>query len=338
MESDRYILKLINGESLTRKDAESLMNCLVSSETSDIRRAAFLTGLHFKGATTEEIIGFSESLRSHSIASRIPGLTDIVGTGGDGKNTINVSTGASIASSALGIKIAKHGNVGITSRHGSADFMKYIGYNFERGVSDPEGALNQNSFLYVFAPRFNNSFASFADVRKKIGHRTIFNIMGPITNPFDPDRLVIGTADEKTSESYAQVLKVRGKRGYVFHSADGLDEISPSAETAGFLISGGVRSVTIVPEDITGRGIDLKNVTTQDPEECFTKTLKGLLGRDRDASSFIALNAAPALVLNGVAGSIEDGYQAAMNAIGEGTVEKQIRKLAAGEAELNEAS
>lgn len=338
MESEELILRLLRGESLNISDSERLMNLLIENESSDIKKAAFLTGLHFKGATTDEIIGFSQALRSHSIASRIPGLTDIVGTGGDGKNTINVSTGASIASSALGVKIAKHGNVGITSRHGSADFMKYIGYSFERGANDPESTLERDSFLYAFAPMYNKSFARFADVRKRLGHRTVFNMMGPITNPFDPDYLVIGTADESISGSYAEVLLGRGRKGYVFHSSDGLDEISPSAETRGFMVNGRKSEITIVPEDITGRRIDLKSVTTQDPEECFIKTLKGLTGKDENASAFIALNAAPALVLNGLVRTLEDGYLAVMNAISEGKVERQINRLSAGKVEIDEAN
>ncbi len=331
-------MRILKGESLNAEDSETLMNLLIESDSSDIKKAAFLTGLHFKGATTDEIIGFSQALRSHSISSRIPGLTDIVGTGGDGRNTINVSTGASIASSALGVRIAKHGNVGITSKHGSADFMKYLGYDFEKGVRDPAGTLIQENFLYAFAPLFNRSFAKFAQVRKKLGHRTIFNIMGPITNPFDPDFIVIGTADESAASSFADVLLGRGKKGYVVHSSEGLDEISPSAETHGYMVNGSKKEVTIVPEDITGRKIDLGSVTTADPGECFAKTLKGLIGKDENASSFIALNAAPALVLNGIARDLEDGYQAVMNAIHEGKVEKQISRLSSGKVELNEAS
>lgn len=337
MESEELIMRLLRGNSLGIADAEKLMNILIDREHSDIKKAAFLTGLHFKGATTEEIIGFSQALRNHATASRIPGLTDIVGTGGDGKNTINVSTGAAIASSALGVRIAKHGNIGITSRHGSADFMRFLGYDFESGAIDPQAALEERGFIYAFAPLFNQSFAKFADVRKRLGHRTVFNIMGPITNPFDPDYLVIGTADEATAGSYAEVLLGRGKKGYVFHSTDGLDEISPSAETRGYFVDSTKKELVIVPEDITGRRIDLRNVTTADPDDCFRKTLKGLLGRDEDASSFISLNAAPALVLNGLSRNLEDGYADVMGAIQEGRVEKQLNRLSAGRVNISEA-
>lgn len=338
MESENHIMRLMNGESLNRREAADLMNSLVSQESSDIKRGAFLTSLYFKGATTEEIIGFSDALRSHSKASRIPGLTDVVGTGGDGKNTLNVSTGASIALSALGVKVAKHGNVGITSRHGSADFMRYIGYDFDKCLIDPEGVLERDGFLYAFAPRFNNSFAMFSDVRKKLGHRTIFNFMGPITNPFDPDTVIIGTSDENLSLSYAEVLRGRGKKGYVFHSSDGLDEISPSAETSGYRVNGGISEIRIVPEEITGKKIDLRTVIITDPEECFARTFQGLVGKDENASVFISLNAAPALVINGLSGTIEDGYETVMNAIADGTVRNHIGKISEGAVKINEIS
>lgn len=336
MEQSDHVARIIDGQSLDRGDAEHLMDILVSEGSSDIRKAAFLTGLHFKGATTEEIIGFSNSLRKQSLASRIPGVTDIVGTGGDGKNTINVSTAASITASALGIPVVKHGNVGITSRHGSADFMKFIGYDFQRGLNDPSGTLKNDNFLFAFAPIFNPSFARFSEVRKRLGHRTIFNIMGPITNPFDPDYLVIGTADASTSDSYAQVLRGRDKKGFVFHSSDGLDEISPSARTSGFRVDGRVDPIVITPEEITGRNIPLSLVTTPDPETCFSKTLKGLVGVDEAASVFIALNTAPALVLNSIADRLDEGYEIALEALLSGRIEKQIVRLTRGRFEINE--
>lgn len=336
MGNDDPIKKIIEGQSLTREEAEGLMNMLVSDGSSDIKKAAFLTGLHFKGATTDEIIGFSDSLRKQAVADRIPGVTDIVGTGGDGKNTINVSTASSITASSLGIPVVKHGNVGITSKHGSADFMKFLGYDFQRGLENPVDTLGKDHFLYAFAPMLNPSFARFSDVRKKLGHRTIFNIMGPITNPFDPDFLVIGTADEGTSGSYAHVLRGRNKRGYVLHSSDGLDEISPSEPTNGFLVDGEVTEIVVRPREITGKEISLSEVTVQDPEECFIRTAKGLMGLDESASAFIALNTAPALVLNHMAESLTEGYSIALDAINSGKAEKQIGLLTQGRFQLNE--
>lgn len=338
MGAESYIMEIVRGNSLARRDAEKLMDSLISDEATEIMKAAFLTGLYFKGASTEEIIGFSRSLMKHATATRIPGLTDIVGTGGDGKNTINVSTASSIAASALGIRVSKHGNTGITSSHGSADFMKYIGYDLDRGVRNPTETLEKDSFLYVFAPLFNRSFALFSSVRKKIGHRTVFNMMGPITNPFDPDFVVIGTADESSARPYAEVLSGRSKKGFVLHSSDGLDEISPSAETRGFVVNGTVREISIDPEEITGRRIDLSGVITADPRECFTRTLRGLSGKDADSSLFIALNTAPALLINGLAHSLREGYEIAHSAIMDGTVREHMKRLTSGREEFNEAA
>lgn len=338
MVTEDFLARVVMGDSLNAAEARELMDRLISPGSTDVMKASFLSAMYFKGPTPDEIIGFSESLRSHAMGTPMKGLSDIVGTGGDGKNTINVSTAASITASAMGLPVAKHGNTGITSRHGSADFMKFIGYNFDRDFEDPVNTLSTNNFLYVFAPRFNNSFATFRDVRKKIGHRTVFNIMGPITNPFDPENLVIGTADDDTAESLAQVIKGRGRKGYVFHSEDGLDEISPSSITRGYIVNGGIRSITIDPEQITGRKIDLERVVAEDPAECFAKTLRGLFGRDDDTSAFIALNTAPALVLNERAASLEEGYALAMQSINDGKVEKQVKRLAKRSVEVNEIS
>lgn len=338
MRTEELLFRIIRGQSLARDDAQELMDLLISDSATDIERASFLTGQFFKGSTPEEIIGFSQSLRSHSTAGNIPGLTDIVGTGGDGKNTLNVSTAASIVSSAMGVRIAKHGNTGFTSRHGSADFMKYLGYDFDRAMRNPGEVLQESGFLYVFAPRFNSSFSVFSGIRKRIGHKTVFNIMGPITNPFDPERIVIGTADYDTAVSLAHVIHGRGLKGYVFHSSDGLDEISPAAETYGFSVNGSVREITVRPEEVTGRRIDLSRVTTADPVECFRRTLNGLLGKDDDASVFIALNTAPALVLNNRAQSLRDGYRVAMDAIRSGRVARHISSISEKEVEYSEVS
>lgn len=338
MEIEELIGCMLDGTSLSREQSARLMDLLVSDIASDIQRGAFLSGMYFKGATTEELIGFSESLRNHAVAGRIPGVTDIVGTGGDKKDTINVSTAASIVASSLGVRIAKHGNTGITSRHGSADFMKHIGYDFDLSLTSPEDTLKRNSFLYALAPKFNQSFGKFRDVRKKIGHRTIFNLMGPITNPFDPDFLVIGTSDAETVKPLAEVVYGKGKRGYVFHSDEGLDEISPERKTRGYAIGNGVTEIVVDPQEVAGKTVPLEMVTAQDPEECFSKTLGGILGKDLNASVFIALNTAPSLVLNGVVPDLKAGYSAAMNAISSGKAAVQIQKLTSRRVEISETS
>ncbi len=338
MKIEGQLHRIIDGHSLGSGEAGKLMDFLISDIATDIQRAAFLSSMHFKGSTTEELIGFSESLRRHSTVGKIPGLTDIVGTGGDGKNTINVSTASAIAASAMGVKVAKHGNTGFTSKHGSADFMKFIGYDFNRSLETPLETLASDNFLYAFAPRFNNSFAKFTNVRKKLGHRTVFNLMGPITNPFDPDFLVIGTSDPDAALPYAKVLLGRRKKGFVFHSEDGLDEISPSDLTKGYQVNDRIGEITIDPVELSGAHVDLEEVTTADPEECFRLTLEGLTGKNGSSSKFIALNTSPALVINGIAPTFRDAYRTAMKAISDGIVARHLAKLADGRIEINEVS
>ncbi len=338
MKPEQLVYSVIGGESLDRSQAAAVMDFLVSDEATDIQRGSFLTGLHLKGVSAEELIGFSESLRSHSTAKRLGGLTDIVGTGGDGKSTINVSTASAIVASSLGVRIAKHGNTGFTSSHGSADFMLHAGYDFDTSLSRPEETLGKHGFLYAFAPKFNQSFRKFSDVRKRLGHRTVFNLMGPITNPFDPDVLVIGSSDPASLFPYAEVLRGRGKKGMVLHSEDGLDEISPCARTSGYIVDGSIHEITISPAEITGERVILEEVTTKSPEECFNRTFLGISGKDRSASMFIALNTAPALLLNGIAHSLAEGYGIALHSMRSGTAARKLESITGKGVELREAS
>jgi|YelNatPaOPRAMG01_1025707.scaffolds.fasta_scaffold05054_14 anthranilate phosphoribosyltransferase len=309
-------------------EAFTMMEHLLSQDATEDERDRFLRHTVDNQPSAEEVSGFSRAIRSRSILPRIPGLLDIVGTGGDGKNTVNVSTASAISASALGIGVAKHGNRGITSSHGSADFMRYIGYEMAFTPDEARKRLNRDSFLYLLAPQFNSAFASFTAARKRIGRRTVFNIMGPLTNPVDPDFMILGSFNMETAEIYAKVLSLRSKAGVCFSSTAGMDEISPVGETAMFYVRDGRISRSVVRgESITGETSDLAAITEPDPQRCFQKTMDGLTGRNRQVAQFIALNTAPALILHGRARDMQDAYDAVMRAIESGRVAEQAKRI-----------
>lgn len=297
-------------------------------ESSDEDKAAFLKALHERGETPEEVVELSRSLRERAKLERIPGMTDVVGTGGDGKNTINVSTAASFVASAAGIRVAKHGNFGATSNRGSADFLKHIGYNFEMTQSDLVKRLEETGFAFILAPRYNDNFAKFARARKMLPFKTVFNYLGPLTNPADPDRMVLGVTDRRISDLYSSYLRLNGKRGYVVYSEDGMDEVSPYSPSNVSMIGKGFEEhFTIDPMGILGERIGIEKISTDEPVKSFELTLAGLKGEKAEPSRFIALNAALPLMLNGKADSMEDAFSYAMELIKSGTAYQHLKEI-----------
>lgn len=295
---------------------------------SDADKISFLTEIHNRGETPQEIAGFAMALREMSkIKLKLPGLTDIVGTGGDGKNTVNVSTGSSILLASMGIKIAKHGNFGITGHHGSADFMKYMGYNFKMSEQKIIKNIEEKNYVYILAPEYNSSFAKFSSARKQLGFRTVFNILGPLTNPLNPDRVVLGTYSNELADLYSKVIMEEGKTGFVVHGSDGMDEISLSSKSLLYSINNKIEKTVIDPEKITGHVVEIQNIAMADPVKSFEMLLAGLSGRNRDVKEFIAINAAPAVILNGLAGNLEEAYDLSINNIENGKAIEKLREV-----------
>ncbi|MCL6091157.1 MAG: anthranilate phosphoribosyltransferase [Candidatus Thermoplasmatota archaeon] len=312
---------------MDESSAFRLMNSLLLN-SSDETKAAFLAALHSRGETGAELSGFVRALRNTATLGKIHNVMDIVGTGGDGKNTINVSTAASFVVSSLGIRVAKHGNYGATSNKGSGDFLRFLGYNFEMDQEELARRVNDTNFAFILAPLYNAKFAKFAKARKSLPHKTVFNYLGPITNPADPENLVLGVTHEEISRLYSNFMIKNDKRGYIIYSRDGMDEISPETPSMMTIIKGSEsEKIEIHPEDIIGDKIRIDEVSATEPADSFRMTLEGISGKRRNVSRFIALNAAPALVLNGKAGEILDAYDIAMEAISSGTVSDHLDKI-----------
>jgi anthranilate phosphoribosyltransferase len=315
-----------NYKNLTFDEARELL--IRALNMPDEFKAQFLTFMHNKGETPEEISGFADALRSMArINIKYSNLTDIVGTGGDKKNTVNVSTAASIVLASIGIKIAKHGNFGATGSHGSADLMKYLGYKFKMDESEIINNLNAKNYVYILAPEYNENFAKFAAVRKSLGFRTVFNILGPLTNPLNPHNLVLGAYDEKIADMYANVILHDHKKGVVVFGMDGMDEISPFDDSILYIIDGYIKSYKIRPRNFFDMEIAYDDIISVDPEKSFRMAVDGMLGKNKKVSEFIAINAAPALIVNNYAGTMDEAYSIVLDHISSGSVKNKIKEV-----------
>lgn len=310
----------------------TVMNAMESMkrlvDMPDREKVEFLTEIHNRGETPAEIAGFAMALRDMAeLNVKYPGLTDVVGTGGDGKNTVNVSTAVSIVLASMGIKTAKHGNFGITGHHGSADFMKYAGYNFYMDEDEIVKNLDSKNYVYILAPQYNKSFAKFSKARKMISFRTVFNILGPLTNPLNPERVVLGTYSDELANLYAHVILQEGKKGFIIHSSDGMDEISPYSENQLYYVHGKIEKTKIDPINLTGHRTGIEKISTADPEKSFKMLLSGLSGQNRDVKEFIGLNAVPAIMINGMADTAEEAYDLALKNIESGMAIKKLKEV-----------
>ncbi len=274
------------------------------------------------------ISGYSRAVKERSSLPRIPGAIDIVGTGGDGKNTINVSTAASVVVSAMGHTVVKHGNFGSSNHKGSADFMRYLGYNFSFNGDGLRDRIRSINFAFLLAPLHNDSFAKFAAPRKAVAHKTIFNYLGPITNPADPETVVLGAADPNIQRIYAEFIQADGKAGYSLHASDGMDEVSPFSETVLLQVnSREIKEIKLNPEKLLSKIPDETSIASAVPEKSFAMTLEGLSGKSLCAAEFIALNAAPALSAANAGLSLEGAYENAMDCILSGTAYEHLRRI-----------
>lgn len=302
--------------------------CSILDDSTDEQKAEFLRQLNEGGNAPEIVAELANIIKKRATLSRIREVSDIVGTGGDSKNTINVSTAAALVVSSMGVRIAKHGNFGATSNKGSADFLKSLGYNFEMSQDSLRKRIHESSFAFILAPRFNDSFAKFARARKMIPATTVFNYLGPLTNPADPDVMMLGVTHEEMSSLYAEYLLLNKKKGCVLYSEDGMDEVSPYSRTKVAIVdSGEVTNVVIQPEEIIGEKIGIEHISSEDPEKSFELTRKGLSGLNRNVSRFIAINAALSLLINGKFRELEEAYRNALESINSGMVQEHLLKV-----------
>ena len=327
------IVKIVNKEDLTYDEAYSVMNEIMSGETSPTQNAAFLAALSTKSAraeTTDEIAGCAAAMRDH--ATKVDtgmDVLEIVGTGGDNAGSFNISTTTAIITAAGGVKVAKHGNRAASSKSGTADCLEALGVNIDQSPEKCVEMLKETGMCFFFAQKYHTSMKYVGSIRKELGFRTVFNILGPLTNPASPSMQLLGVYDEYLVEPLAQVLVNLGiKRGMVVYGMDKLDEISLSAPTKICEIKDGwFKSFTITPEDFGFERCskdDLKGGTPQENAKITFDILEGAKGHKRNA---VLLNAGAALYIAGKAESFKDGIELAEELIDSGKAKKTLEKM-----------
>jgi anthranilate phosphoribosyltransferase len=327
------IVKIVSKEDLTYDEAYAVMNEIMSGETTATQNAAFLASLSTKSAraeTTDEIAGCAAAMRDHAIqVDTGMDVFEIVGTGGDNARSFNISTTAAIVAAAGGVKVAKHGNRAASSLCGTADCLEALGVNIQQSPKRCVELLNEVGMCFFFAQKYHTSMKYVGPIRKELGFRTVFNILGPLTNPGHPTMQLLGVYDEYLVEPLAQVLVNLGvKRGMVVYGMDKLDEISMSAPTKICEIRDGwFRTTVVKPEDFgfeTCSKDDLKGGT---PEENATITRDILAGKKGHKRNAVLMNAGASLYIAGKAETFEKGVKLAAELIDSGKATATLEKL-----------
>ena len=327
------IVKIVNKEDLTYDEAYTVMNEIMSGKTSPTQNAAFLAALSTKSAraeTTSEIAGCAAAMRDH--ATRVEtgmDILEIVGTGGDNAGSFNISTTTALVAAAAGIKVAKHGNRAASSLCGTADCLEALGVNIRQTPEMCKRLLEEAGICFFFAQEYHLSMKYVGAIRKELGFRTVFNILGPLTNPASPTMQLLGVYDDYLVEPLAQVLVNLGiKRGMVVYGTDKLDEISLSAPTRLCEIRDGwFRTTTITPEEFGFERCsrdDLKGGTPKDNARITREILKGEKGNKRNA---VLMNAGAALYIGGKTDSMKDGIKRAADIIDSGEALRTLERF-----------
>ncbi len=326
-----FIAKVIEGQHLTAAEAERAMDVIMGGGATDAQIAAFLTALRMKGETAEEITGCARAMRTR--ATRIPHsqplVVDTCGTGGDGTGTFNISTTAAFVVAGAGLPVAKHGNRSVSSRAGSADVLEALGVNLDLTPEQVGRCLDEVGIAFLFAPKLHLSMKYAAGPRREMGVRTIFNVLGPLTNPAGAQAQVVGVYDARLVPVVAGALAALGtRRSLVVHGEGGVDEVSLAGPT---LVAEagpeGVRTYTVCPEDLGLERAPLEAIAGGDPAENAAIALAVLRGERGPRRDVVLANAAAALVAGGRAPDLRAGVAVAAEAIDSGRALARLEAL-----------
>jgi len=324
------ILKVSRKEDLTYDEAYTTMDEIMSGEASEIQMSSYLTAMSMKGETIDEITASAEAMRNHCVRllNDVEAL-EIVGTGGDGSNTFNISTTSSIVISAAGVPVSKHGNRSASSKCGAADVLEELGVNINIPPEKSVECLKKHNICFLFAQNYHIAMKYVAGVRKELGIRTIFNILGPLTNPAGATMQVLGVYDKELVEPLANVLNNLGvKSALSVYGVDGMDEISASDKTCVCEIKDGeTKSYEIDPMDFGFEKCRKEDLVGGVPKENAQITLDILKGQKGPKRNAVVLNSAAGLYVAGVVESIKDGVKIAEEIIDSGKALTQLEKF-----------
>ena len=331
MEIKQALPLIINQQDLTRDVMRDVMRQIMSGGASDAQIGAFLVALRIKGESIDEITGAVEVMRELVTGVEIYGdnLVDIVGTGGDESNLFNVSTASTFVVAAAGGRVAKHGNRSVSSKSGAADVLEAAGVNLNLNAEQVAQCVDQIGVGFMYAPSHHSAMKHAVGPRKELALRTIFNILGPMTNPAAVKRQLIGVYDRALCRPMAEVLgRLGSEHVMVVHSADGLDEISIAAETFVAEYKGGLLTeYSVFPDDYFNERQSLSGLSVLDAQESLAIITSALVGESPAAANLIALNPGAALYVAGCAESIQDGFVMAQQSITSGAASAKIDQL-----------
>lgn len=325
------ISKVVKGTDLTEVEMVSVMNEIMTGKASPAQIGSFLTALRLKGETVPEITGAARVMRDKATRVEAPdgNVIDTCGTGGDESMTFNISTASAFVAAGAGVVVAKHGNRSVSSKSGSADVLRSLGVNIEAKVTRVEECLKEIGIGFLFAPMLHNAMKYAAPVRREIGLRTIFNILGPLTNPAGATRQLLGVYDPALTDLLAMVLENLGTtHAFIVRGEDGLDEITLTAETkVTELKDGAIRTYHIKPEDFGFERCSPGDLRGGGPDENAGIILDVFNGRKGPCRDIVLLNSAAAITVGGKAGSMKEGIAIAHGVIDSGGALEKLEKL-----------
>jgi anthranilate phosphoribosyltransferase len=325
----KYLEKLRNKENLSFDESKAAFEILMNGKASDSEIFDFLTLLSAKGEVSDEIAGGVYVLRDKSKRVNVKDCVDTCGTGGDGMNTLNISTASALLLSSMGIKVAKHGNKAVSSKCGSGDVLEALNIKIDLEPKDIEEQINKNNFGFMFAPNYHSAMRFVGPTRKKIGKRTIFNMIGPLSSPALVDRQVVGVFDKSLLKIFADALRNLNIRyAWIVNSEDGLDEISPYAKTNVVQLKNGeISEIIIDPKELNIGANKFDDLLGDDAKFNASKMIDIFKGEDNDFSKAVCLNAAAGLVVTEKNSEFKDAYDSARSHILSGKTFANLKNI-----------
>lgn len=331
MNIQQAIGSVLERKDITRDDMHAVMQQIMTGEATSSQIGGFLIGLRMKGETVDEITAAAQVMRelSAKVAISPDGLVDTCGTGGDASGSFNISTASAIVAAAAGAKVAKHGNRSVSSKSGSADVLEAAGVNLGLNADQVAACVEQCGVGFMFAPNHHSAMKHAIGPRKEMGVRTVFNVLGPLTNPAGAPNQVMGVFDSALCKPIAEVLKALGSRHVmVVRSEDGMDEISIAAPThVAELKNGEITEYTISPEDFGLDRSSLDYIKVETAEDSLAMIQLLLDGKEGAAADIVALNAGAAIYVSGNADSLQEGVKKAQAVLADGSAKSKLAEL-----------
>ena len=328
----QFLDKIKNKENLSFDESKTAFELLMEGKAKDQEIFDFLTLLSAKGESSDEIAGGVFVLRNKSKRVNVENCIDTCGTGGDGMNTLNISTASALLLASMGVKVAKHGNKAVSSKCGSGDVLEALNIHINLEPKDIELQINRNNFGFMFAPNYHSAMKFVGPTRKKIGKRTIFNMIGPLSSPALVKRQVVGIFDKKLLRTFANALNnLNIKFAWIVNSEDGLDEISPYAKTNIIQLKDDkISEITIDPNELNVNADNFENLVGDDAKFNADKMINIFKGEDNDFSKAVCLNAAAGLIVNETHQNFAEAYNNAREHILSNKVIKHLEKIQNG--------